>query len=168
MQYYFITNNINRSIRHVHRLDKDTTGCILYAKDIITHAALSKMLENNQIIRLYHAEVVGKVENKGTYSNPIGKDRHHNNKMVVSKNGQKAITNYKLLKYDGNKNTSLVEIKLDTGRTHQIRVHFSYNLHPLIGDSIYNPHYSNEKLQLTSYSIEFIHPITRQKVYVNV
>ena len=168
IRYYYMTNNINRSIRHVHRLDKETTGCILYAKDAITHSALSQMLERNEITRKYHAVVQGKIKTKGVFDNPIGKDRHVKNKMIVYKNGQYATTNYKLLKYDEKNDQSLVEIKLDTGRTHQIRVHFSYNKHPLIGDKIYNPNYNNEKLQLVSYSIELIHPITGKRIYVNV
>ena len=168
VRYYYMVNNINRSIRHVHRLDKETTGCILYAKDIVTHSALSKMLENNEITRKYHAIVEGKIKAKGVFENPIGKDRHIKNKMIVYKNGQYAKTNYKLLNYDESKNQSLVEIKLDTGRTHQIRVHFSFNKHPLIGDKIYNQNYNNENLQLISYSIEFIHPITRKPIAVNV
>ena len=168
VRYYFEINNINRSIRHVHRLDKETTGCILYAKDIVTHSALSKMLEKNEITRIYHATVEGKIKKQGVFNNPIGKDRHQKNKMVVYDKGVCAITNYKLIEYDKHKNQSLVQIKLDTGRTHQIRVHFSYNKNPLVGDKIYNPNYNGEKLELVSYSIEFIHPITGKKVFVNV
>ena len=168
LRYYYVMNNINRTIRHVHRLDKETSGCILYAKDFITHAALSKMLENNEITRLYHAEVEGRVNKKGTINKNIGKDRHNNNKMIINENGLNAITHYKLLKYNQNQNTSLVEVKLETGRTHQIRVHFMSEKHPLLGDKIYNPSTKINELKLESHSIEFIHPITLQEIKVNV
>lgn len=168
VRYYFQINNINRAIRHVHRLDKDTSGCILYAKDFITHAALSKMLENDEIIRVYHAEVEGRINKKGTINKNIGKDRHKNNKMIISESGVTAITHYKLLEYNKEKNTSLVEIILETGRTHQIRVHFMSEKHPLVGDKIYNPNTTVKELQLESFSISFIHPITKQKITIQV
>ncbi len=168
LRYYYMLNNINRTIRHVHRLDKDTSGCILFAKDFITHAALSKMLEEDKIKRVYHAEVEGRVNKKGTIRKNIGKDRHNNNKMIISETGVSAITHYKLLKYNKEEDTSLVEVILETGRTHQIRVHFMSEKHPLLGDKIYNPKTKVENLKLESHSIEFIHPITNKKIMINV
>lgn len=168
LRYYYQMNNINRTIRHVHRLDKDTDGCILYAKDFITHAALSKMLENDEIKRVYHAEVEGRVNKKGIIRKNIGKDRHNNNKMVISEKGATAVTHYKLLEYNKEKNTSKIEVVLETGRTHQIRVHFMSENHPLLGDKIYNPKNIEKELHLQSFSIHFIHPITKQKINVNV
>jgi 23S rRNA pseudouridine1911/1915/1917 synthase len=168
LRYYYQINNINRSIRHVHRLDKDTDGCILYAKDFITHAALSKMLENDEIKRIYHAEVEGRVNKKGTINKNIGKDRHNNNKMIICDKGVNAVTHYKLLEYKKETNTSILEIVLETGRTHQIRVHFMSEGHPLLGDKIYNSKNKEKELKLQSYSIHFIHPITKIQIDVSV
>ena len=168
LRYYYQINNINRSIRHVHRLDKDTDGCILYAKDFITHAALSKMLENGEIKRIYHAEVEGRVNKKGTINKNIGKDRHNNNKMIICDKGVNAVTHYKLLEYKKETNTSILEIVLETGRTHQIRVHFMSEGHPLLGDKIYNSKNKEKELKLQSYSIHFIHPITKIQIDVSV
>ena len=165
---YYLENNINRQIRHVHRLDKETTGCILYAKDVITHSALSKMMEEKTIKRIYRAEVIGKTLKNGIIEKPIGKDRHINNKMIISSSGKYAKTIYKTLEYNKETNTSIVELELKTGRTHQIRVHMDSIGHPLVGDKIYNKNYNGEKLQLISYSISFIHPITMENVDIKV
>lgn len=163
---YYDENGIDSGVYHLHRLDRDTRGCILYAKDLITLSALSKMMENHQVIRHYKALVEGHFPNKkGIINKPIAKDRHHNNKMICNENGKKAVTEYQVVK-EYNNNTSLVKINLKTGRTHQIRVHFAAINHPLVNDPLYNPNYISGNYELISYDISFIHPITKEQIYV--
>lgn len=162
---YYEENGLDIGVYHLHRLDRDTKGCILYAKDLVTLAALSKMMEEHLVVRHYETIVEGHFRlKKGTIDKPIAKDRH-NNKMICNPNGKKAITCYEVLKQFKN-NTSLVRINLKTGRTHQIRVHFASIKHPLVGDPIYNENWKNQKFNLISTDIEFIHPITGEKIFV--
>lgn len=165
ISYYYLKNDLFYKVRHVHRLDFDTTGCLVYAKDIITHAALSKMIEEGTFSRKYIAITEGVFPNKkGKINASIGKDRHINGKMIVTKNGKNALTNYEVL--ETKNNLSLIELKLETGRTHQIRVHMSHLLHPLLGDKLYGSKIEVNRVFLHSYKVEFIHPITKQRVYV--
>ncbi len=165
VSYYYLKNDLFYKVRHVHRLDFDTTGCLVYAKDIVTHAALSKMIENGTFIRKYIAIVEGVFSNKkGKIDLSIGKDRHINSKMIVAKNGKNALTNYEVL--ESKNNLSLIELKLATGRTHQIRIHMSYLKHPLLGDRLYGSKIEADRVLLHSSEVEFIHPITKQHVCV--
>ncbi len=162
---YYYKNDLNYKIRHAHRLDYETTGVLVYAKDVITHAAISKMIEEKTLIRKYLAVVEGKLSNKkGFVEAPIGKHRHENGKMVVSKNGKYAKTFYEVIKE--NNKYSLVSLKLETGRTHQIRVHMSYINHPLVGDSKYGSKINDIRVLLHSHMVDFIHPITKEKIKV--
>lgn len=162
---YYLKNDLDYKVRHVHRLDYDTTGILVYAKDIITHAALSKMIELGTFVRKYLAITEGKFDKKiGQVKASIGKHRHQNNTMIVSKTGKTAITNYEVVDYQNNK--SLVLLKLETGRTHQIRVHMSYIGHPLIGDSKYGSIINDERVLLHSYIVDFIHPMTNKKMHI--
>lgn len=160
--YYYQKQGINRQLRHIHRLDYDTSGIIVFAKHILAHSYLNYQMENGKIDKTYLAVLNGYLNNnEGILDFNIGKDRHHSNRYIVNKNGKNAITKYKVLKRKLNK--TLVEIKLETGRTHQIRVHFSYIKHPLIGDKIYGC--KDERLMLHAYKISFMHP--RFKKIVN-
>ncbi|MCT4635028.1 MAG: RluA family pseudouridine synthase [Rickettsiales bacterium] len=164
----------------VHRLDKDTTGLIIIAKDDETHKVLSAALSERDIKRHYLALVFGCPELlAGTIKTHIAKYKHDHSKMIVTKaSGKEAITHYVVKNTLLNKKFSLIECKLDTGRTHQIRVHLNYKGFPVVGDQLYNAAQSkylaklspnlktlvnNFKRQaLHAYKLEFIHPITNE------
>lgn len=163
--YYYITKDLDYKVRHAHRLDYDTSGCIVYAKDIITHACLNKMIEEGSLKRYYLAVVENNFnKNNGKVNLSIGKDRHVNGKMVISKTGKTAITHYKVKK--NFKGYALVSLLLETGRTHQIRVHMSAINHPLVGDEMYYAKTTFERVLLHSHKVEFIHPITGNKIEI--
>ena len=163
--YYYMINNLDYKIRHAHRLDYDTSGCLLYAKDIITHAALNKIIENGSFKRYYLAVVEKNLDKKtGKINYSIGKDRHINGKMIISKTGKQAITNY-IVKKDLN-GYSVVSLLLETGRTHQIRVHMSAIKHPLVGDSLYGSKTKFNRVLLHSHKVDFIHPITNKHIVI--
>ena len=165
---YYKKKNINRQVRYIHRIDKDTSGLVLFAKDFLSEAILLKDLQNNLISRYYLALVEGKLERKsGTINAPIGKDRHINNKMCVSSTGKEAISKYELVNQFNN--YCLVKFKLLTGRTHQIRVHASYINHPLLGDVVYGGNYQYiKRIALHSHQIDFIHPITKKELSIKL
>ena len=116
-----------------------------------------------EIKKTYWALVEGVVKEPGKITYSIGKDRHTSGKMVITQNGKKALTTYKPL--SNKKNTSLLEVMIDTGRTHQIRLHLSTIGHPIVGDSLYGATTSS-KVQLHCKSVSFLHPITKNKVYI--
>ncbi len=124
------------AVRHVHRLDEDTTGPVLYAKNELALYLLDEQMRSKSIHRHYVALVHGKVSDRLRVINePIGKDRHHNQRRRVAPGGQNAITYVECL--HSTPTASLVRLQLETGRTHQIRVHMSHVGHPLIGDTLY-------------------------------
>ena len=146
----------------VHRLDKNTSGAIIIAKNDKAHINLSEQLKNHEIKKTYIALVRGIVkENNATINMPIGRSKKDRKKMDVDKNGKEAITHFKVLKRY--KDCTLLEINIETGRTHQIRVHLSHIGYPIIGDEVY----SNGKNKwnivgqcLHAKSLDFMHPIT--------
>ncbi len=150
----------------VHRLDKDTSGLIIVAKNDKAHIKLSEDLKNHNIKKTYLALVRGVVkENEATIDMPIGRSDNVRTKMAVKKNGKNAITHFKVLKrYDG---YTLLEIKIETGRTHQIRVHMAEIGYPVVGDMVYsngkNP-FNIEGQMLHAWKLEFNHPITNKKM----
>ena len=153
----------------VHRLDKDTSGLMVVAKNEKTHEKLSEMIKNKEVKRHYIALVEGEIQHEtGTIDAPIGRDQYDRQKMAVTDiNGKDSITHFKVLKRY--KNKTLVECILETGRTHQIRVHMKYINHPVVNDPIYNKKKSDDFGQmLHSKSIEFIHPITKKEIYFEV
>lgn len=165
---YYIKNNINRKVRFINRIDKETSGLVLFAKDFFSEAILLLEMLNKNITRSYLAFLEGKLsKRKGTINAPIGDDRHINNKKRVSNSGKEAITHYKLInQYD---DYCLVRFILETGRTHQIRVHSSYINHPLLGDVLYGGDYRFvNRVALHSYQIKFIHPITKKFIDVTI
>lgn len=121
----------------VHRLDKDTSGVLIVAKNDKAHIDISNQIKNRETKKIYIALVRGVInENEATINMPIARDLKDRKKMAVSKNGKEAITHFKVLKrYDG---FTLLEIKIDTGRTHQIRVHMAEIKHPVVGDMVYS------------------------------
>lgn len=157
LSYYYKKYKKNCDIIPIHRLDTDTSGCIIFAKDIITSAYFSKIFEKNEITKKYVALVSGSVEKEGCINKNIGRDRHVNGKMIVCERGKLAITKYRLLK--SNERRSLVEAIPITGRTHQVRVHLASIGNPLIGDKLYGSKVLNNRVMLHCQAISFIHPI---------
>lgn len=149
----------------VHRLDKETSGLVLFAKNPFILPILNRLLEKKEISREYWAVVAGEIESKELiFRDKIGRNRHDRRKRIVDpKNGQCAETQVTRLKQFQNK-TSLVRCKLKTGRTHQIRVHLSHHGHPILGDPLYNPHSKTSRLMLHAFKLSFIHPLTLKKL----
>lgn len=151
----------------VHRLDKDTSGGLIIAKDNNTHRALSKLFKEHEVVREYIAIVHGNIKtDEGRLEYSIGRNPKDRKKMAVTdKNSKTAITDYKVIKrFDG---FTFVRLSLYTGRTHQIRVHMAKIGHPVAGDKLYGPKKSKLKiLYLHSAKLEFIHPVTKKKIIV--
>lgn len=131
----------------VHRIDMDTTGSLLVCKNDFAHQHLAEQLKVHSIRRVYHAIVHGVVkEDEGTIDAPIGRHPIERKKMAINhKNGKEAVTHFKVIKRF--KNYTYIQCQLETGRTHQIRVHMSSIKHPLVGDNVYGPAKSPFKLQ---------------------
>lgn len=150
----------------VHRLDKDTSGLLIIAKNDKAHVNMSEQIKNHEVKKIYIALVRGNVkENEATIDMPIGRSNSDRKKMAVNKNGRNAITHIKVLKRY-NKYT-LLEVNIETGRTHQIRVHLSHIGYPVIGDYTY----SNGKNEfgvvgqcLHAKQLVFLHPITQKQM----
>jgi len=133
--YYESTGQACR-VRHIHRLDKETTGPVIYAKNELAHYIYDRDMREKKIERIYLAVVEGILDKrKGTIDQPIGKDRHHSTRRRVSPTGERAVTHYEVLETYADH--TLVRLRLETGRTHQIRVHMSAIGHPLAGDGMY-------------------------------
>ena len=153
----------------VHRLDKDTSGLMVVAKTEKVHELLSDMIKSKLVERHYLALVEGVINHEtGTIDAPIGRDVNNRQKMAVTDiNGKDSITHFKVL--ERFKDKTLIECKLETGRTHQIRVHMAYINHPVVNDPLYNKKKSDSFGQmLHSKSIKFIHPITKKELYFEV
>ncbi|MDE6945973.1 MAG: RluA family pseudouridine synthase [Anaeroplasmataceae bacterium] len=150
----------------VHRIDKDTTGLLMVAKNDMAALALGEQLKDHSCKRKYIALVYGTImETRGKINAPIGRDKEDRKKMAVTKLGKQAITHFKVLKrYKG---FTLVECELETGRTHQIRVHFEYIGHPLVGDKTYGRRkvIGDSGQFLHAKSIGFTHPTKREWMY---
>ena len=152
----------------VHRLDKDTSGIIIIAKNDKAHINLSEQIKDHKVRKTYIALVRGIVkENEATINMPIGRSEKDRKKMAVTKNGKEAITHFKVLeRYD---KYTLLQVNIETGRTHQIRVHLSQIGYPIVGDEVYSNGKNewNVKGQcLHAKSLEFTHPTTGKKMYL--
>lgn len=164
-------SGINGVIRPgiVHRIDKNTSGLLVVAKNDKAHVALSKQLEDKTCRRIYVALLEGNLkQDEGEIETFIGRDSANRTKMAVVKSGRKAITDFKVLKRFNS--YTLCEFSLKTGRTHQIRVHAKYMGHPIVGDPEYG--YKNCKFNLNGQllharTLEFIHPSTGEKMTFN-
>ncbi len=163
-------SGINGVIRPgiVHRIDKNTSGLIIVAKNDKAHKGLAQQIKEHSFLREYEAVVYGRVkEETGTIDLPIGRNKQDRKKMcVTSENSRNAITHYEVIKqYEL---FSHIKCRLETGRTHQIRVHLSYSGHPVAGDDVYGPKKILKHLNgqcLHAKTIGFIHPITNEELY---
>lgn len=173
IKYYFEQKKINKKIRPVNRLDKDTSGIVIFAKNEYVQEYLIKQMKKDLFKKTYLGIIEGCFEkNSGIINFPISRKNGSIIEREVNKNGQISITHFKTLKKFNystlnnsykNSNYSLVEFKLETGRTHQIRVHSAYLGHSLLGDTLYgnSSNYINRQA-LHCYKLEFIHPITKE------
>ena len=152
----------------VHRLDKDTSGLIIIAKNDKAHLELTNMFQNKEIKKTYLAIVKGKLnKKKGRIATQIGRDRNDRKKMAVLDSltqGKNAITNFRVI--DQNEKFSLLKVDIETGRTHQIRVHMKYMGYPILGDAVYGRADSEKRQMLHAYKLEFLHPITKEKMEI--
>lgn len=162
-------SDINGVVRPgiVHRIDKDTSGLMLACKNNYTHLKLADMLSRHEIVREYRALVYGFVkEDKGIIDAPVGRSSSDRRKMAVNKDGKPAVTHFEVIERLG----ELTDLKLvlETGRTHQIRVHMAYIGHPVAGDPVYAPRRKNYGLAgqaLHSQAITFVHPRTGETMH---
>ena len=152
----------------VHRLDKDTSGILIIAKNDKAHIEISKQIQERKVEKTYIAIVRGNInENEATINMPIGRSTKDRKKMAVRKDGKEAITHFKVLERFGN--YTYLEIKIETGRTHQIRVHLSEIGHPVLGDTTYsngNNEFGIEGQVLHAKSLRFKHPETGKEMFL--
>jgi pseudouridine synthase, rluA family len=157
-------SGINGEIRPgiVHRLDKDTSGLIVIAKNDKVHTALTEMFQEKKIKKTYLAILKGKLnKSEGKIVTQIGRDKNDRKKMTVIDDitkGKNAITNYKVVSQ--NNLFTLVKVNIETGRTHQIRVHMRHLGYPILGDSVYGRKDNEKRQMLHAYKLEFLHPVT--------
>lgn len=164
VKFYFDSIGLKKKIRPVNRLDRNTSGLVIFAKNEYVQEFLIKQMQNNTFSKEYLAILEGILEEKqGTINAPIARKKDSIIERCVDESEDFSITHYKVIKEFNN--LSLVNFKLETGRTHQIRVHSSYIGHPILGDDLYGNKSSLIYRQaLHSYKISFIHPKTREKM----
>ena len=161
-------SGINGEIRPgiVHRLDKDTSGLIVIAKNDKVHAALTEMFQEKKIRKTYLAILKGKLnKSEGKIVTQIGRDKNDRKKMTViddAAKGKNAITNYRVISQ--NNLFTLVKVNIETGRTHQIRVHMRHLGYPILGDSVYGRKDNEKRQMLHAYKLEFLHPVTGRQM----
>lgn len=162
--HYWLSQGKQGRVRPVHRLDRDTSGLILIAKHAYAHQLLDRALREHTIRREYLACVAGKVKHpEGTIREPIARDPGNPLRRRVSPEGDPAVTHYRVLAQ--NERASIVHARLETGRTHQIRVHFSFLGHPLYGDKLYGgPMDGIGRQALHAWLLSFRHPLTGNKL----
>jgi len=164
--HFFNKKNIKKKVRFVNRLDMDTSGALVIAKNTFGHQQMSMQFENNTVEKRYYAVVNGIVANDfGEIDRPIGRDKEDSIRNIVTEEGKRSITNYKVI--ERLKEATILELSIDTGRTHQIRVHLSSIGHQIIGDTLY---YKESQLinrqALHSYYLKFNKPRTKEIVEI--
>ena len=168
VKYYFNLIGLHKKIRPVNRLDRNTSGLVIFAKNEYVQEFLIKEMQSKTFSKEYLAILEGTLDKKqGTINAPIARKKDSIIERCIDNRGDNSITHYKVLKeFD---NFSLVNFKLETGRTHQIRVHSSYIGHPILGDDLYgNKSNLINRQALHSYKISFIHPKTRRKMHFEI
>ncbi len=170
-------SKVQNRVGIVHRLDKDTSGLILVAKNERTHETLGKQFRDREVYKSYIALVHGAVRgNKGKIDQPIGRDRYNRVKMSINKTGRNAISLWKVRQ--NFEKFTLLEVEIKTGRTHQIRVHLGFLNHPVVGDEIYNEGRDNtvndievrraisdlNRFFLHAEKLSFKHPVSKEKM----
>jgi 23S rRNA pseudouridine1911/1915/1917 synthase len=164
-------SDINGIIRPgiIHRIDKDTSGLLIAVKNNDIHTKMARMIANHDVIRKYRCCVYGIItSDKGTIDAPIGRSSSDRKKMAVIGTGKSAVTHFEVV--ERLMNASDLSLRLETGRTHQIRAHLAYIGHPAIGDPVYArkmPSYGLVGQALHSKSLEFTHPRTGKQIYVD-
>ena len=150
----------------VHRLDKDTSGCLLVAKDDATHQELSRQFAEREVKKIYLALVAGVLKKpRGTIEAPIGRHPVQRKKMAIDhRRGRLAKTDYRVLKVGGG--MSLIECALHSGRTHQIRVHLQHLGHPVLGDALYGRKTTAPRQMLHAWKLGFTHPATGERIFL--
>lgn len=153
----------------VHRIDRDTTGSIMVCKNDLAHQSIAAQLKEHSIHRIYHAIVCGRLNDpEGTIVGAIGRDKKDRKKMAICQDGKDAITHYKVLQTFAN--YTYVQCQLETGRTHQIRVHMASIGHPLLGDEVYGTKSKNYHLNgqcLHAKTLGFMHPVSNAYIEVD-
>ncbi|RNC29150.1 MAG: Ribosomal large subunit pseudouridine synthase D [Candidatus Dichloromethanomonas elyunquensis] len=166
LAHYFQEQGVVFTIRPLHRLDRDTSGCVVFAKDALSQTILERQMSTGDFQRTYVAIVNGRLEPQiGTLDFPIGKHPTLPNRRSVQEQGETAVTHYKVIQFLSE--LSLLELKLETGRTHQIRVHLAHIGNPVIGDTMYGkscPMISRQALHAES--VTFTHPRNRTQITV--
>lgn len=161
---YFLEKGQLASIHPVHRLDKQTTGAVLIAKSSYAHQLADRSLREGSIQREYLAILTGRLEQEtGTINAPIARDPFHQTKRQVNERGEAAITHYEVVTRSAD--TTLVRVRLETGKTHQIRVHFQHVGHPIVGDTLYG----GERLPINrqalhAHRLSFVHPVSGEEI----
>ena len=162
-RYNLDDTNVRSGI--AHRIDKDTSGLVIVAKNDKTLELLTDMFKNKEIKKTYVAIVDGVINNKsGTINAPITRDVKDRKKMMVGKDGKNSITHFYVIKTF--KNNTYISLNLETGRTHQIRVHMAYIGHPVTNDKVYGKENTSFGQYLHASKLEFIHPITKKEIIV--
>lgn len=164
VRYYFDQIGLKKKIRPVNRLDKDTTGLVIFAKNEYIQECLIKQMKSKEFVKKYIAIVQGHLTSKeGVINSPIARKTGSIIERCVDENGEIAITHYKVI--SSKDLNDIIQCTLETGRTHQIRVHLAYIGHPLLSDTLYgtsSPYIARQALHC--FYMSFIHPVTKQKV----
>ena len=166
VKFYFDSIGLKKKIRPVNRLDKNTSGLVIFAKNEYIQECLVRQMKNDMFYKEYVAICEGKFEkSKETINAPIARKENSIIERCVDESGDNAITEYEVIKYNEKMNYSIVRCILKTGRTHQIRVHMRYIGHPILGDTLYgNTSELINRQALHSFKLDFVHPLLRVPV----